>query len=54
MTEQELKDAVAQAKQQFNDAVDAARQANITVNLWIKTSGPLTPVSSHLDCDFGA
>lgn len=49
----ELKAAVLEAKQAFNDAVAAARAAGVTVNLWISGSGPAAIEPSKLDLDFG-
>ena len=53
MTEQQLKDAVLAAQQSFNDAVADARQANVTVNLWISGQGPAALEPSKLELDFG-
>lgn len=53
MTDQQLKDAVLQAQQDFNDKVAAARAGGVTVNLWIVGTGPTQTGPSQLALDFG-
>lgn len=52
MTDQQLKEAVLQAQQEFNAKVLDARNGGVTVNLWIDGSGPEIPSPSELKLDF--
>ena len=54
MTAQELKDAVTAAQQALADAIAAAREGGVTVNLWVTGSGPTGTGLSQVGLDFGA
>lgn len=54
MTEQQLKDAVLQAQQDFNTKVAQARAGGVSVNLWIVGTSPTHTGPSQLDLDFGS
>lgn len=52
--QEQQKAAVLQAQQALNDAIDAARAAGVTVNLWIVGQGPAgAVVPSTVALDFG-
>jgi DNA-binding protein YbaB len=53
MTQQQLKDAVLQAQQEFNAKVFDARNGGVIVNLWVAGTGPEIPSPSELQLDFG-
>lgn len=53
MTDQQLKDAVLQAQQEFNAKVAQARAGDVSVNLWITGPSPTHTGPSLLDLDFG-
>lgn len=53
MTDQQLKDNVLAAQQQLTDAIAAARQEGIVVNLWIYGSGSTGTGPSEVGLDFG-
>jgi len=51
--QQQLKDAVLQAQQEFNAKVNDARDKGVIVNLWVAGSGPEIPSPSELQLNFG-
>jgi hypothetical protein len=53
MTDQQLKDNVLAAQQALTDAIAAARQASIIVNLWVYGTGPTQTGSSQVGLEFG-
>lgn len=53
MTQQQLKDAVLQAQQEFNAKVYDARTGGVTVNLWVAGNGPEIPSPSEVQLNFG-
>lgn len=53
MTQQQLKDAVLQAQQNFNQKIYDARTGGVTVNLWVAGTGPEIPSPSEVQLDFG-
>jgi len=52
MTEKELKDAVLKANLELSTTIAAARAAGITVNLWVKGTGPTSIGLSEIDVGF--
>jgi hypothetical protein len=52
MTPDELKAEVEAAKAAFNDRVADARAGGVTVNLWVRGTGPSKTGDSVLDLDF--
>lgn len=52
MTPDELKAEVEAAKSAFNDRVADARAGGVTVNLWVRGTGPSKTGDSVLDLDF--
>lgn len=53
--QEQQKAAVLQAQQALNDAIDAARAAGVTVNLWIVGQGPTgAMMPSTVALDFGS
>lgn len=53
MSNEELKQAVLQANEQLKAAIAAAREAGITVNLWVAGTGPTGTGKSAVNLDFG-
>jgi DNA-binding protein YbaB len=51
--QQQLKDAVLQAQQEFNAKVNDARDKGVIVNLWVAGNGPEIPSPSELQLNFG-
>lgn len=52
MSNTELKEAVIQANEALKAAIEAARAAGITVNLWINGTGPTGIGKSHVGLEF--
>lgn len=52
MSPEQLKAAVEEAREAFNQRVSEARAGGVTVNLWIRGTGPSGTGSSVLDLDF--
>lgn len=52
MSQDELKLAVEEAKAAFNERVAEARAGGVTVNLWVRGTGPTGTGDSVLDLDF--
>jgi hypothetical protein len=53
VTEQELQEAVLEAKEAFSSAVATARDGGVTVNLWVVGTGPTNTGPSEVGVDFG-
>ena len=53
MTDQQLKEAVLQAQQEFNAKVADARAGGVVVNLWITGFSPTYTGPSLLNLNFG-
>jgi hypothetical protein len=53
MSEQTLKDQVLAKQAEFNQAIAAARDAGVAVNLWIQGTGPTHTGPSTVALDFG-
>jgi hypothetical protein len=52
MSPEQLKAAVEEAREAFNQRVSEARAGGVTVNLWIRGTGPSGTGNSVLDLDF--
>jgi hypothetical protein len=50
---EQLKTQVLEAKDALNLAITEARDAGLTVNLWVAGAGPATIEPSRVDLDFG-